>query len=147
MDPRHRLKRRFPGEDLGDPGPIGRRLLERDREPAPLRQVAGEVLHVPVWGPGRNNRKVADPRPNAPLLIRIVRYPYALKTERGRRHTAFEAGVQKREGLLDRPYILREAREARGEPVQGNPIKAVPTKVPRLQAVPSVADWLESRRG
>lgn len=147
MDPRFRLQRRFPGEDLGDPGFVGRRLLERDREPPPPRLLAGSTLKVAATGGTKKARKIADPRPNAPLLIRIVRYPYGLAATRGRRQAAFVAGLVAREGLLERPAILAEARAARGEVVVGNPIRKNPTRVERLAPIPTVAEWLGGPRG
>lgn len=38
-------------------------------------------------GATRNTRGLADPKPNAPQLIRLVRYPFALDTVRPTRQT------------------------------------------------------------
>ncbi|MDP2312174.1 MAG: hypothetical protein Q8P41_04660 [Pseudomonadota bacterium] len=85
MDPTRRLRRRVPGDDLAPDERGLARLLARDapdtrRDPVPPRDKAG--VRVPTQ---RDTTRVASCRPNAPLLIRIVRYPFALATTRGSR--------------------------------------------------------------
>lgn len=84
-DPTARLRRRLPGARLGDEMRGLARLFEREveesrREIVPPRDQA--ALKVTTR---RNTSHVASCRPNAPLLIRIVRTPFRLETSRGNR--------------------------------------------------------------
>lgn len=85
-DPTRRLRRRQPGDDLASEDRGLARLFAREKsdarpEPVPPRDKAGSRALVQ-----RDTTHVASCRPNAPLLIRIVRYPFALPTVRGARH-------------------------------------------------------------
>ncbi len=140
MDPRVRLERKYPGEGRFLLSPIEERLLARDREGrAPRREpgqtLRGRVVKIrAVW-------RTADPTPNAPLLKRIVRYPYRLETTYGRRFRVFEAGMIAREHIHSLPPAARVARAARGEMVWGNPLRQEPPRLAR-RVIPSVAEWL-----
>lgn len=84
-DPTLRLRRRQPGADLASEERGLARLLAREKsdtrpDPVPPRDKVSS--RVPVL---RDTTHVASCRPNAPLLIRIVRYPFALPTVRGTR--------------------------------------------------------------
>ncbi|MES2639014.1 MAG: hypothetical protein V4850_06010 [Myxococcota bacterium] len=84
-DPTLRLRRRLPGDRLATEERGLARLLARERpdtrpDPVPARDKQG--ARAPVQ---RDTTHVASCRPNAPLLIRIVRYPFALPTTRGTR--------------------------------------------------------------
>jgi len=92
----------------------------------------------------RNNRRLVEPEPNAPLLIRIVKYPYRQETHRGRRRKVFEAGVQARSRLEQRELPMRAGRAFKGEPIVGNPIKALDIHPAPLAAPPGVDEWLAS---
>lgn len=82
-DPTRRLRRPSPGARLATEERSLARLFAREeaeerRDPVPPRDKAGaRVLER------RDTSHVASCRPNAPLLIRIVRYPFALATARG----------------------------------------------------------------
>jgi hypothetical protein len=78
FDPRTRLQRRLPGarlrgEDDYLPACFAREVTEERREVVPPRD-RRELLTLTV----RRTRRLAEAAPNAPLLIRIVRHPYAL---------------------------------------------------------------------
>lgn len=84
-DPTLRLRRRTPGDRLAPEERGLARLLARDEatarpDPVPPRDKQGVRSLVK-----RDTTHVASCRPNAPLLIRIVRYPFALTTSRGAR--------------------------------------------------------------
>jgi hypothetical protein len=77
MKVQSRLKRRIIGERLHRVSPIVVRAAERQsREGAPMIELPeryeGKTVKV------RNIRRMASPEPNAPQLIRLVRYPFAL---------------------------------------------------------------------
>ncbi|MFZ5475687.1 MAG: hypothetical protein ACOZNI_02830 [Myxococcota bacterium] len=77
-DPRDRLARRLPGDRLAREGREIGRLFAREEppdvpDPVPARDQK-QLLQLTLRKTGR----VADPHPNAPLLIRIVRYPFRL---------------------------------------------------------------------
>lgn len=84
-DPTARLRRRFPGSRLPDETRGLDRLFRREvpeerREPVPARDRAALKMVV-----RRDTTRTASCRPNAPLLIRIVRYPFRLDAGRGTR--------------------------------------------------------------
>lgn len=84
-DPTLRLRRRRPGDRLVDEEARLDRLFAREvaevrRDPVPPRDQA-DARTISL----RMTTRVATPRPNAPLLIRIVRYPFVLDPARGSR--------------------------------------------------------------
>ena len=103
FDPRIRLSRRLPGarlrgEDDYLPGCFAREQAEARREVVPPRD-RRELLTLTV----RRARRVAEAAPNAPLLIRIVRHPYAL-----------HPGGRRRVVWLERPEAFARV-DAKGE--------------------------------
>ena len=85
FDPLRRLTRAIPGEHLVAEGAGMTGCWERDRPldrpcPVPARDAA-ELRTTTV----RMVTRLAEARPNAPLLIRLVRHPYALAVGRGKR--------------------------------------------------------------
>lgn len=84
-DPTRRLDRRLPGGGLIDEEQALGRLFQRETadvrpDPVPARDQASVKMVV-----RRNTTRVASCQPNAPLLIRIVRYPFRLDPVRGAR--------------------------------------------------------------
>ena len=74
MDPRHRLNRPIIGERLHKSRRVEERAAERASIQPPQLEVpdhSRELLRKI-----RPSRKRVDPSPNAPQLIRLVRYPY-----------------------------------------------------------------------
>jgi hypothetical protein len=90
-------------------------------------------------------RKRVDPRPNAPLLKRLVRYPYRLYTGRPHRRRLVEPFTATHLRVEFPMPAARVAREARGRMVMGNPLRAHPSRVWRREGLPSVDDWLGGR--
>lgn len=84
MHPWERLQRKSPGASVTEPRDLERRICARDQEPPPPRAVPGEKTVVRE-AKLRSNRIKADPRPNAPLLMRLVRWPFALHVAQGKR--------------------------------------------------------------
>ena len=76
------------------------------------RQLLGDsvVVRDPA-GVQERRAHVAEPRPNAPLLIRIVRTPYALSTTYGRR-IAYRAAPDA-VGGRPTPFTIRPSRFVR----------------------------------
>jgi len=91
-DPTARLRRRLPGARLGDEMRSLAHRLEREVE-QPTRAVVSPrdqaALKIVAR---RDTSRVASCRPNAPLLIRIVRTPFRLETGRGSRVKYLEKG-------------------------------------------------------
>lgn len=132
FDPRHRLSRPIPGEHVGEylsaPESSTERAWERDRAldrpcPVPARD-SGDVRQVKV----KMTTRVAETRPNAPLLIRLVRHPYALDLGRAKKvaYLSQDANVAPRErvdwhgevqaALADRPRLRSTSVEPRPMP-------------------------------
>ena len=141
MDPRTRLERRHPGEGKGELRPVEQRLLGRSRPQKEERVIPGSSLRKRD-AKVRKVRRTANPRPNAPLLKRIVRYPYRLETTSGRRFQLFEPAISERQRVESSAPAMRLAREACGRVTTGNPLRTYPTRVPRQRTLPSVNDWL-----
>lgn len=84
IDPRRRLDRRFPGDDLRRGVDSLDRLWARETPDRKDPIEARDQKPLPSLATRRTTR-LADASPNAPLLIRIVRHPYALATTLGAR--------------------------------------------------------------
>lgn len=144
MDPRDRLKRRYPGEGLAELRPGMARLGDRDK---PLREVrvARETTVRTRKGTERRMQNLGKPWPNAPLLKRLVRYPYRQHTTDGRRQTIHEPVPWDAARLEERDPVssaLRGLREAlRG----GSPLRQEPTPRPAMPPVPTLDAWLSGR--
>lgn len=112
FDPRSRLDRRLVGEGFGGERTL-RLHLDEDRalprDPVPPRDQF-ELFSVTM----RPTTRVAQAGPNAPQLIRLVRYPYALATDRPKRVHLRDARLTTQ---VRAPVGLpmREAEAARGE--------------------------------
>jgi hypothetical protein len=73
-----------------------------------------------------------DPAPNAPLLIRLVQYPYRQELAHPRRTSQdVTRGVEPRPALETRAPLVPEAREARERPLSGPPALPRPAAPPR----------------
>lgn len=139
MKGQHRLKRRIIGERLHRVRPIEERAEERRHREGPPQ------IEVPERYGGmtfavRKIRRTVTAEPNAPQLIRLVRYPFAL--DRGyfsrRRVTDFSLARAER-----RPY--REGFEA-GMAAAQRPSFPKPTEVhirPEPRPRPSAEQWLK----
>jgi hypothetical protein len=84
VHPWDRLHRRGIGDTLGKSGSVEVRLLLRWRDPWMPRTVLGAV-RAGFDFRARAVGKKADAGPNAPLLKRVVRWPFRLEVARGRR--------------------------------------------------------------
>lgn len=90
FDPRDRLRRRLPGASVDPDAHVLDGLFAREEppdrpDPVPPR----DQKQLPTLSFRRASR-LADPRPNAPLLIRLVRHPYGLSPDRPRRKVWLE---------------------------------------------------------
>jgi hypothetical protein len=145
MHPWDRLHRRVTGQDLWEPSGLATDLWARDRELRQPREVPGEKVKS-VDFKVKKATKTVEPRPNAPLLKRVVRHPYALGTERGKRSTLREAVPWKmldREALPSVTTLTRELLEGASLP---NPIE-VYGSASRIETRPrpSAEAWLKGR--
>lgn len=84
IDPRHRLERRYPGEGIGDHD--SEKIADRHERPERASPLPDRERTTRT-GATRTTRGLADPKPNAPQLIRLVRYPFRLDTVRPTRQT------------------------------------------------------------
>jgi hypothetical protein len=124
MHPWDRLHRPITGQRLAEPRALETGLWARDRELRQPMSSVGEKQFVPDRKT-RNNTHVAEARPNAPLLKRIVRHPYPLDPQGRARQVFREAvpwGVLKRDPLQRVKQVLAESYIKAGLP---NPIQAL----------------------
>lgn len=126
---------------MAEQRPTIARLFEREKEARPERVLAGERVRLRKMTTRTAWIRVR-PEPNAPLLKRIVRYPYRLHTTFPRRHKVFEAAMVKRERVGCTRPAARVSQEARGVAVTGNPLRTAPTGYRRRGPLPTVTDWL-----
>ena len=145
MDPRFRLHRKFPGEGLADLRPISARLAKRDkplREPMPQRESA-VVVRV---GKTRRPSKMGKTSPNAPLLKRLVRYPYRQHTTDGRRRSCQEPIPWDLLGVEERKPVSDALVELRASLLGGSPLRNEPRPRPEVRSRASVAEWLSGSK-
>jgi hypothetical protein len=90
FDPTGRLRRPLPGARLADDERAVSRLFVREQEQARRELVPARDKVALKMVVRRNTARVASCAPNAPLLIRIVRYPFRLETVRGTRRKYLE---------------------------------------------------------
>lgn len=138
-----RLSRTFPGERQLRLGPLLDRLHGRDKE---LRQYAtGFAGKVKLKDRRvRPTRHTIEPEPNAPLLIRIVKYPYQQEVSYARRRRVYEPSMVVRDRLEPRPTPVADVREFRDQGFMGNPVKAIDLHPAPLPPPPPVDAWLSS---
>ena len=131
--PMERFSRSGLGEDTGLDSATIERLFERKKRDC------GPKIAFPVhtdvrWDSHRKHRRVANAGPNAPLLIRLVRYPYSMQA------TSMErASLPARESIPEKaPFgqVLRDNAEAWMKPAKHRPAKgrAVATSPDRLDS-------------
>lgn len=83
-DPRDRLRRPFPGERFLREDPSITAVFERAEEKEVRDLIPRRDLKTGrEQTKTRSTRKLATAGPNAPSLIRLVRYPFRLQTVRG----------------------------------------------------------------
>lgn len=143
MDPRFRLHRKYPGEQIARLRRLGVRLVDRDKPLKPPREVLGSLIRAGAFS-SRDNRAKVDPAPNAPLLKRLVLFPY-------RQDTTFPRRAPQREPV---PWdmLAREALPTMAERIAERPrstreslVKDAMVRVVRRER-PSLDAWLEGRR-
>jgi hypothetical protein len=142
MHPWDRFQRKSPGEQLSEPRAIELLLFQRDKELRPARVSPGSTAK-PFTLKVRNARNTAQPRPNAPLLKRLVRHPFKMYGVQGKR-TAVRSPVPWAELKRDRlQSVFRAAQADRGQLIFGNPVRAY-DRIPAVPALPTVDQWLAS---
>ena len=137
FDPRSRLDRRLPGEGFGQERTL-RLHIDESRElpvdPVPARDQA-ELFSVTQ----RPTKRLAEAGPNAPQLIRLIRFPYAHAVDRAKRVPFGEARpTTPKRAPLGLP--MREAGVERGEVLSARPDlsrpKAFAPRVSSAQPIP-----------
>jgi hypothetical protein len=86
-----------------------------------------------------------DTEPNAPLLSRIVKNPYAETTGSPRRTQVYQPVSLVSVRPSPTPDPVAESRAARGPITAGNPVKTLEIHPDRLLSPPSIDAWLASR--
>jgi hypothetical protein len=91
FDPRQRLNRSYPGQRFQKEEPWVEMIFKRgeekpDRELLPRRDLKQGRTEPKM----KVTSRLASPKPNAPLLIRLVRFRYALQTVRPVKKKYFE---------------------------------------------------------
>ena len=136
---RDRICQKLLGALHANEGPTALRLLGRDTGPRPVRTVLGpRNHHRPVRI--RAIRQLPECGPNAPLLKRIVKFPFALGTTRPRR-AVFRKSARGLLPVRSKPQNPMPASCALvGKPTGGRVAfaKHRPVRRPR----PSAQDWL-----
>jgi hypothetical protein len=144
MHPWDRLHRPSPGQRLSEPRDLEAQLWSRDREFREPHRVLSEGKALPERKV-RNTRNTVEARPNAPLLKRIMRSPFALVPERQKRQT-FRGVVPwadlHRERLVSFGTLLAEAHPR----VEFNSPIATLAADRRIQrdVRPGIQSWLAS---
>lgn len=144
MHAHDRLKRKVVGECAVSERGVVRVLCKRNKPLSEPRSVPGERLQArrseikyrKIW---------LDPSPNAPLLKRIVKYPYALDSVGRSVRVPLPKGLSQREKLQVLPRAMATAMKFRGLRISGSPLKGCSLKPSRLQKVPSIELWLTEK--
>jgi hypothetical protein len=129
---------------LVKPSPMEERLRARDREPRVFKGLVSASTTLQERKV-RRPRNMIEPEPNAPLLKRIVKYPY---------EEVCRGPVRRKTGNSVRTAIVRleprkppmvEGRSAIGDLIVGNPIRGLNIHPVPLASPPSVEEWLASK--
>ena len=139
--PHERLDRHVIGQGLGAVAPKTERLFERQQ------RSCGPVIELPEpRSPREGKVRLARPKveagPNSPLLVRLIRHPYALDRVAFKHQAVPVRGVTQREIRRGYREELESAlRAPRLEP-WARPTDCRFRCEPRIR--PSVADWLDT---
>ena len=138
--PMDRFERAHVGEGLGKIPATAKRLLSRkEREHGPSIQIP-EHLDV-HWDAKPRSQRVVEAGPNAPLLIRLVRYPYTMRPapmERGPLYSHEDLPDRQPFGEVARDNAEAWAKPGKHRPAKGRLRMASPSR-------PDVHCWLEGR--
>lgn len=117
MHPWDRLHRATLGERFNELRGLAKQLMERDVDAHQARTILAGVIDKPLVPETTIKRAshLANPRPNAPLLKRVVRHPYAMEGTRGQRYLLRDAVPWAELQRDDVPSIRVVLAEARGE--------------------------------
>lgn len=145
MHPWDRLHRAVLGERFHEPRGLAKALFARDREvQAHPTLLSAMTESLKVREPKvRKAQNVAHPRPNAPLLKRIVRHPMQMDAVSGRVRVQLRAAVPwsdlDRENLPTPSKVLAECRI---EATLGNPVIEIRRMRDLKRPRPSAEGWL-----
>ena len=144
MHPHDRLKREGLGEQLGVLRPVVEQAWRRDKPVSAPRVVPGESMKLRT-AKVKFRRVHVDAGPNAPLLKRVVKYPYRYDELARPRRTKFEIGLSSRMKREAFPRPIQILETYRGPRVVGNPLRNYSFRADPLQRPPSVQRWLDVR--
>jgi len=140
--PMDRFERTHVGEGLGKIADTAIRLLSRkEREHGPSIQIP-EHLDV-HWDAKPRSQRVIEAGPNAPLLIRLVRYPYTMRPAPMERSALFvhEATTERRPfGEIARDNSDAWARPGKHRPAKGRLRMVAPSR-------PDASAWISRKAG
>ncbi|MBM4366086.1 MAG: hypothetical protein FJ102_07710 [Deltaproteobacteria bacterium] len=150
FDPRRRLDRPLPGARITEERTL--RIHVSENRPSPPCPVPARDEKELSKIDTRPSRKRVEAGPNAPQLIRLVRYPFALATVRPRRQVVLEArrsaearaearaplGHPMREAVAEREEV-RSTRAASSRAELGRP-RAFAPRTSALVVVPPLLE-------
>lgn len=141
-EPMRRFSRRVAGESLERGPTVSDRLLSRkERDHGPSIELP-ERTDV-SWDQRRKSKRTVNAGPNAPLLIRLVRYPYSMSGASMVHHPR-----TKRESLPEREAfgaIARRFAEAWAKPGVHQPARG--RLRPQSPARPQSVPWINQQEG
>ena len=150
MHPWDRLHRAAIGDHLNEPRGLEKALFAREKPAPEPRTVASKVV-ASLSLRGSKVKKashLANPKPNAPLLKRIIRHPYALEGTASRTRVRLREEVPWKDLVHDeRPVMADILAELRTDVTNGNPVADIMAMRDLNRPRPSTEGWLGDLSG
>lgn len=145
MHPWDRLHRAVLGERLNEPRGLAKVLFARDRELKAPTTILGKLAQSTRGQQPKikANTHVASPRPNAPLLKRIVRRPFRMDDPSGRTRIRLRDAVPWEDlARQDLPRPSEVLAASRFAITFGDPVREIQAMRDLDRPRPSAAGWL-----
>lgn len=145
MHPWDRLHRAAIGDHLNEPRGLEKALFAREKPAPESRTVASKVVASLSLRNSKTKKAshLANPKPNAPLLKRIIRHPYALEGTASRTRVRLREEVPWKDLIHDeRPIMAEVLAEFRVEVTNGNPVAEIMAMRDLNRPRPSSDGWL-----
>jgi hypothetical protein len=144
MHPHDRLKRELVGDRMKRTREVVERLLGRDVALRKEREMLGQSVKTRSLQV-RFRRVWLTAGPNAPLLKRVVKYPYPMHVDRRMARTKFQLGLDNLPSRVPLERAMKVGQDSRGRLIQGNPFKGLDVRPMVRTRPPSVNEWLTVR--
>ncbi len=145
MHPWDRLHRAAIGEHLNEPRGLEKALFAREK-PAPEPRVVASKIVASISlrdRKAKNSSHLANPKPNAPLLKRVIRHPYALEGTASRTRIRLREEIPWKDLVHDeRPVMGAVLAEFRVDVTNGNPVAEIMAMRDLNRPRPSSDGWL-----